>query len=226
MQWRQLYRIAAGFAILTLLIIPLQVVVFMVSPPPETVLEWFTLFNHNPIEGLISLDLIYLVNQAFMVPILLALFVALRKTYVSLASLGLGVGLFALAVHTTSNPSIDMLLLSREYASATTDIARTSLMASGELLVIQWTGTAYTFGYIVFAVSLLATAIAMWQSPEFGRWAAGSAIVMSITWLVPPTFGIIGLIFSLLAILPTILWLVLLTRHFFKKATSVSEVEA
>lgn len=212
--WRSLYRTAAACALLVLLTIPLQVVIFAVSPPPETVLDWFTKFNETPALGLLSLDLLYIATQVLLVPVLLALYIALRENDPALPLIALAVGAFGIAVHTTSNPSLDMLFASRGYATAATDAERAAFVAVGELLLIRWVGTAYTLGYIIGALAILLMSWVMWRSETFSRLCAGSGMAVGVLWLVPPSFGTVGLIFAFLSLLPTMLWLGLLVRHF------------
>ena len=55
---------------------PLQVALFIAVPPPasHSVGAWFDLFNGSPVIGLLSLDLLMMVEQVLAVPIILALF--------------------------------------------------------------------------------------------------------------------------------------------------------
>jgi hypothetical protein len=65
--FRPLYRVAQYFALAMLIIIPLQIVIFLISPPPETVKGFFELYHQNPFLGLLSLDFLYLVNNMILV---------------------------------------------------------------------------------------------------------------------------------------------------------------
>lgn len=61
--------------------IPIQVVVFIVRPPPleGTVAGWFALFQDNRLAGLLDLDLLLITDNVFRGPIFLALYVLLRR---------------------------------------------------------------------------------------------------------------------------------------------------
>ena len=63
------------------MLIPLQIVVFVAWPPPleGSTSEWFTLFHENWLLGLLSLDLLLIVDYVLLEPIVLALYVALRR---------------------------------------------------------------------------------------------------------------------------------------------------
>ena len=41
----------------------MQILVFLISPPPETVTGWFDLFQSSMLIGLLNLDLLLMVDQ-------------------------------------------------------------------------------------------------------------------------------------------------------------------
>lgn len=75
--FRPLYRAAHWLAVAMLILIPLQVAVFVLSPPPDTVRGFFELYGHNPFLGLLSLDFIYLFSNAIILVLYLGLFALL-----------------------------------------------------------------------------------------------------------------------------------------------------
>lgn len=203
--WRPLYGLGSLGALLTLLTIPAQVVVFSLHQPPTTVVDWFVLYNEQPLQGLLNLDLLYAASQVALVPLLLGLLVSLWDQR-ALAVAGVGVMLFSITIHTTSNPSVEMLLAASDYAAAETEAQRGLALAAGETLLYRWTGTSYVLGYIQAGVGLLIVAAAMWRSSTYGSLATGSALVLGLLWLVPASFGTVGLAVSFLSLIPTILW--------------------
>ena len=44
-RWRPLLRLGAGAAVFVVIMIPIQALVFILSPPPQTILEYFDLFH-------------------------------------------------------------------------------------------------------------------------------------------------------------------------------------
>ena len=49
--WSPLYRTAGVAALITAVLVPVQLVVFMASPFPDTVAGWFQLLQDNPWPG-------------------------------------------------------------------------------------------------------------------------------------------------------------------------------
>ncbi len=203
--WRPLYRIGALGAFLMLLTVPAQIVVFAINPPPDDVLDWFALYAENPVLAMLNLDLVYAASQGLMVPLVLAVAVSVWDHRPALALAGASVMLFAITIHTTSNPSIEMLSASWAYAAADSDAERAIVQAAGETLLYRWTGTSYAVGYIVAGFGLILLSAATWD--VYSRFATWLGFVLGVTWFVPASFGTIGIIVSLLSLLPTMLWL-------------------
>ena len=86
-RWRLLTG-AVGAA-LTAACIPLQVFLFIAWPLPASgqVADWFGLFNGDPVRGLLSMDLVMMVEQVLLVPVISALWVLLRRGNESLMAL-------------------------------------------------------------------------------------------------------------------------------------------
>jgi hypothetical protein len=91
--WKPLYRIGGAAALIMVAFIPIQSIIFFVWPPPSTVTGYFTLFQHNWLLGLLSLDLLYIVDNVLVVLLYLALYVALRQASKAFMTVALTLGL-------------------------------------------------------------------------------------------------------------------------------------
>ena len=79
-RYAALYRVAGAGALLTALLIPLQVVAFIAWPLPEGgAAAWFAVFRENPVRGLVSYDLLILLEEALLIPVVLALYTLLHR---------------------------------------------------------------------------------------------------------------------------------------------------
>jgi hypothetical protein len=71
LQWKGLL-IAGGVAAFTMLVlIIVQIVVFAMWPPPSTVAGYYSLFHESWLLGLLSLDLLYIVDSVLLILIYL-----------------------------------------------------------------------------------------------------------------------------------------------------------
>ena len=170
--WSWLYRIAGAAALVSVAMIAVAIGVYTFSPPPSTVLGSFAQFQGSRLVGLIDLDLPMLLDSVLMIPIFLALYVALRRVSEQFMALGTTLGLIGIAVYLTSNPSFSMLALSDQYGAATSEAQRSMLLAAGQVMMTTWQGTAYDVSYVLGGIAGLILAVVMLQSNVFGKTTA------------------------------------------------------
>src|SRR2546429_4831730 len=82
-RWTPLCRVGAAAALASAGLIPIQVAVFIVWPPPldGTATDWFALLHRNRLAGLVDLDLLLAVPNALLPPLLLALYAVLPQVH-------------------------------------------------------------------------------------------------------------------------------------------------
>jgi hypothetical protein len=216
--WKSLYNVAGVVALIMVVFIPIQLIVFFSNPPPNTVIDWFTFFQNNWIIALLDMDLLLIVDQIFVSVIFLALYIALRETNQSLMAIALVAGLLGIAAYFASSVCFDMLALSNQYAAATTDAQRSMLLAAGQVALTTYQGTAFDVGYVLEGIGLLLTALVMLRSTLFSKTTAIVGIVLGIMSLLPPTAGTIGLFCALGSLIPLVIWSVLIALRFFQLA--------
>jgi hypothetical protein len=211
--WKSLYQVGAAAALTVLVFMPIQMVVFVVWPPPSTVIGWFNLFQTNGLVGLLDMDLLLIVDYALVSLVFLSLWAALRQANQSLMAIALTFELVAIATYFASTAAFEMLSLSNQYAAATTDVERSASLAAGQATLAVWQGTAFNVSYILSAVALLIVSVVMVRSQIFGKVAAYVGILTSVLMFVPPTAGTIGLLLSVVSLVPTAIWLILIARR-------------
>jgi hypothetical protein len=180
-RWRGLFAAAGAGAILTAVFIPLQVAVFIAWPPPtsHSLAAWFDLFTGNPLLGLVSLDLLMMVEQVLMVPVVLAVWLLAHRASESAALLGAVLWLAGGLLLLTSNTGFEMLSLSRGYATATAAEQLTYLAAAQGMLASYWDmGTSFVFGYVLTSTGGILVGTAMIRARLFGR-ATGWLLVVA-----------------------------------------------
>lgn len=120
-----------GWSVVAMLVIMLaQVIIFIIWPPPVTVEGFFSLFDQKPLLGLLSMDLLYLLNNALLVLIYLALYAALQRSAPSAMLIALVLGLMGIAAYYASNTAFEMLSLSRQYAAGLDEIQKAALVGA------------------------------------------------------------------------------------------------
>lgn len=214
-QWRPLLKLATVSAVIVVIMIPIQALVFILSPPPQTVLEYFALFEHSPALGLLDLDLLLTIDYLVMIPFYLALFVIIRRVAGAWALVALVVGLFGLILYLFSREAtFSMWQLSTQYASSATEAQRAAQIAAGQTLLTLYNGGSFAISYLLGAISTLIFSVVMLRHRIYGRLPGIVGIITGITMLVPPNVGQIGVVVALLSLIPTVIWLILLFRAF------------
>lgn len=221
MNFQPLYRIGQLSAIVMLLLIPVQILVYVISPPPDTVKGFFELYQQSPILGLLSLDFLYLFNNLLIVLIYLALFVRLFPERASVVLPALALGLIGVACYYPSNPSFEMLTLSKQYFQALPE-QNMIYLAAGEAVMAGYTGTSFDAYYVLSTLCLLLFAYAIFKSPQFnksiGMWGLASGFFM----IIPSSAGKLGMIFSFLSLIPWVVFVALLVIKFKRFAEETS----
>jgi len=107
--WKSLYKVAGIASITMLVIMVVQIIIYILWPPPETAIDFFYLFQSNWLLGLLSLDLLYILNNTILIVIYLALYFSLRKINEAVMLIGLVLGLVGISAYFASNMSFEML---------------------------------------------------------------------------------------------------------------------
>ena len=101
---------------------------FRAGPPPSTVLEWFTVFQTNPLTGLFFLGLADIVIMILWGPMSLALYAALKQSGKSWSMIAAAFVFVGMAVYLATNTAFSMLFLSHQYAAAATEAIAVNTM--------------------------------------------------------------------------------------------------
>ncbi|HEU5345661.1 MAG TPA: DUF4386 family protein [Ktedonobacterales bacterium] len=222
--WKPIYRMGGVAALISVAVIVVAVPIYLISPPPTSVLDWFTLFHRNALLGLLDLDLLMLIGIAMSGLIYIALYGALRQINRPLMALGTIIGLVSVTVYFASNTAFNMLSLSSQYDAATTEAERSRLLAAGQATLAIWQGSAYDIGYVLGGVAMLIIAVVMLRSAVFSRPTAYIGLLTGALMLIPATAGTVGLVLSLVSLAPALIWDILIARRLFQLAAPRAEV--
>lgn len=212
--WKPLYKLAGWCAFTMVILVPLQIVVYMVFPPPATVEGFFVLYRNNWLLGLLSLDLLYIINTIVLIPIYIALILSLSDVSRSAALLAAVLGIIGISAYFPSNIAFEMLNLSGKYFSADAAIQRQMIIAAGEAAMARYTGSTFNAYYILNAIVLIIISVLMLKSNTYARIIGWSGLISGILMSIPSSFGLIGLIFSLLSLIPWLVFSFLLILKF------------
>jgi hypothetical protein len=220
--WKNLYTTGALAAVLTIVFIPIQILVFISTPPPASVSGWFALFQSSWLIGLLDLDLLLVADQVLGLLVFLALYVALRRFNESAMLVGLALGLFSMVLFIASNPAFGMLTLSTQYAAAGTQAEKAILLSAGQALMLAWQGSAFQVSYLVGAISAIIISVVMLQSKLFSKACAYLGILANLIalGLYVPRIGVYISVFSVVFLW---VWYILIANRLLQMGRSKAE---
>jgi Domain of unknown function (DUF4386) len=206
----------------TAVLIPIQIAVFIAYPYPPSVAGWYILLQDKPLAGLIDLDLVLVVDNVLLVVIALAIYVTLRDINPSVMAAATGLWLLAIGMFIASNPAVQMLKLSEQFAAASTDEQRSQAVAAGQAMLANWEGSAFQVSYVVGQLAGILIGIVMLQTSAFGRLVPYALIIGNVVgfgYYLPK----IGLAISALSGVVLWVWYMGITRSFIKLARSTRQ---
>jgi hypothetical protein len=185
------------------------------------VIGWFTLFQDNALVGLLDMDLLLIVDYLLLVGVFLALWASLRRANESLMAIALTLQLVATATYFASAVAFELLSLSNQYWTAATDVERSIFLAAGQAMLATWQGTAFDVSYVLSALAIIIVSVVMLRSHHylFTKTTGYAGLSAGVLALVPPTAGTIGLVFSLVSLVPLVVWLALIARRLLRSGS-------
>ncbi len=199
--WKLLYRAGAIAALVAAILfrrnIGAEVSLFTgIEAIPQSAAEWFSLLQTNSFVGLSFLAVFDLANYFLVGVVFLALAARLWAVNKSLTAMALASGLVGIAVSFASNISLSMMSLSQQYAAASGDVQRASLLAAGQSLLAfsgamaNFPGTGTTMSYLLIALAgvLLAGQLLTTHRTTaiFGLLAGGCDLAYCLTFALSP----------------------------------------
>lgn len=223
--YQNLYKVGGVAALVVAMLILGEVVVLAIYPPPNTISDWFMLFQSNSVIGFLDFWGLEVLMYLMFIMTFLALYMALRKTNPSLMVIAMTFALLGIGVFLATNNPSSMLSLSNQYASATTDAERSTLLAAGQALLSNTNQRAvggFNMGlFLVSAAGLIVSSV-MLQSNSFSRSTAFVGILahgLSLADYLRQALTSSAIV-ALLVILPNalflVIWYVLVGRRLYQ----------
>ncbi len=210
LRWRTLYLIGGVAAFLTVVLGMTEVFIeanaSALAGGPVTASDWFALLQNNRLLGLALLEIFEVVMLPLGGLMFLALYAALRSRDESLMAIAIVCELLSIAIFLSSNIALAMLSLGDQYTAATTDAQKNLLLASAQVLLAGWQGTAHFLTFFLGSLAGVIASVVMLRSESFGLVTAWVGILANVLGLPGPMLGfVLWTINGLLVMLWTIL---------------------
>lgn len=219
---RTLIRVTQWMILAMILIIPVQIIIFMVIPMPETAVDWMILLHEQPLEGILHLDVLYIINNTFLIFFYFVLYITLKKDDASWLNIALITGIVGAILYYVSNRSIELLYLSNRYHLTSDASQQLAYIAIAENHLDIWKGTAFNIYYVLSAISLLIFSVIMIKDTFYSKKTAIFGLISGILMIIPSSVGTLGMIFALLSLIPWIAFSYLVMMRLMKWTKDVS----
>lgn len=214
-EWTGLVVTGAWVALVSVVLIVVQIAIYRIWPPPQTTVQFFEVLLNNPLRGVIALDVLYIVSNLLAFLLYFALAVVLWRVSRSAVVVALAFGVLGMAAYMAWPRAVEMLRLAQAYGEAGA-AERVALVATGDGMLATWMGTAFDTYYFFNLVTLLIFAVLMFRSTVFTRATALWGLVAAVLMAVPSNFGTVGLIFALASLVPWSVFAVLVARRLLR----------
>ena len=228
-KWNSIYKLGGIAALGTVLVGLLESLIQFLpvgNVSPETVLDWFMLFQENPFMGLRNLGLLNIFLDALAILVYFALYAAHRRnSNQPLAMLAMIISFLGIGVFFATNRAFPMLALSNQYAVATTDAQRAILEAAGQsMLSVGASHMPGTFlGFFLIEVAGILISIVMLRGKIFGKVAAyagilGFGMLLVVEFLTSFVSGLqdVTILLFMFSGLFSMVWDILIARRLFQ----------
>jgi hypothetical protein len=198
-EWKRLWRAGGVAALLAGVLfrrnIAAEIGLFTQREAPANAGDWFALLEGNRLLGLVSLNLVDVVNYALLALMFLAVYTVLKRSNKSTMAIATGLAFLGIVTYLSSNTALSMLSLSDQYAAATTEAQKTHLLGAGEAMLAlnRWAGAGSHpgsggyFSLLLVAAAGMLTSAVMLRSTAFNRatgWVGVVAAALDLAYCV------------------------------------------
>jgi hypothetical protein len=170
--WKSLYKIGGTAAIISALLLLIEIIVFAVWPQPTTVMGYFTLFQSNQLIGLIDFYLLEVSAYILFVPLFLALYISLKRFNESYTIIAIFLAILGIAIFLSTNNSFTMLSLSNQHMAATTEAQKSMILVAGHTILTNTGQRAvggFNMGFLMISIAGLLFSVVMLRSNNFSK---------------------------------------------------------
>ncbi|MCJ7666386.1 MAG: DUF4386 domain-containing protein [Actinobacteria bacterium] len=230
-RWKSLYKVGGVAALIAAALLLAEIIVFTIWPQPNTVTDYFVLFQNNKLIGLLDFYLLEFFAYVLFIPMFLAISVAIRRGNESYIALALTLAITGVAVFLATNNPFSMLSLSNQYAAATTGAQKELYLAAGQTILANTNQRAvegFNIGFFLLSTAGMIISIVMLRSKTFSKVIAYVGILTFAISLVDyirvvfmPSISLLLLIIAVASGLLILIWLVFIARRLLKLGQQV-----
>jgi hypothetical protein len=171
--WKSLFKVGGVAALIATALFVVDIVVLVAGgEAPESAQAWFALLENDRGAGLLQLFFTDIVGVVLVIPVVLALYVVLRRSSPVWSALAIAFAFVGIPLVFATNANYSLITLSDQYAAATTEAERSALLVAGGSVIAAGAGTGPLMATFFLPGGLTMISAIMLRSPIFGRWIA------------------------------------------------------
>lgn len=212
--------VAVGFAVIQVTI-ELVGLTVLKEGVPGTITTWFTLLQSEPLVGVTELTVFQIPLFLALIPVLLALRVALRHVDSVLMLMATTLGVVGVTVYAATNSALTMRALSIQWAAASDRATRSELVAAGQAALGSYQNIGINVGVFLVMSAILIIAVVMLRSTVFSRltaWVALVTALIALTYYVDFVAPAASIFLLEVAAVSVTVWLLLVGLRLFRLA--------
>ena len=178
--YKSLSKLGGVASLIVALLTLLEVVVLAFYPQPGTVESWFKLFQSNKLIGILDYWGLEIIMYLLFILVFLAIYVVLRKINKSLMAIAITLALLGIGIFLATNNPFSMLSLSNQYALATSEAGRSTILAAGQAMLANTSQRAvggFNMGLFLVSVAGLIISLVMFKSVSFSKATANIGVL-------------------------------------------------
>jgi hypothetical protein len=192
--WKSLFRVGGAAALIAAVLgiieVGIEISGSSLTSTPTNVADWFVLLQTNPVLGLAILGIFETAFFPLTGLMILGIYVALRRLHESFMAIAAFLYFVGITIYFASNNALAMLNLSNQYALATTELQRSSLLAAGQAVLATEQGTGMAVTFLFGAIAGLIISLVMLKSKAFGKSTAIVGIIANVFGLPGSALGL------------------------------------
>ncbi len=219
----KLYRVASIAAILIVILLLGEILVYALIPNRDSPIEIFELFQKNSFAGLLLFDLLGIISYLLFIPFIFSLYTILKKKDRAMMSLGTILFFVGISVFFANNTGFSLLSLSRQYEIATSIEEKNMLIAACKTMITLFDVNAFLLSYVLVSIAWTIISFVMIKSKIFIRNAGYAGLLAGLSGIIAEIientlnqFLMLAIGFYFLAIVFLIIWVFLSGKQLYQ----------
>jgi len=125
-------------------------------------------------------------------------------------------GIIGAILYYASNRSIEMLYLSNRYFETTDATLKIAYLSTASNYLDIWKGTSFNIYYVLSAISLILFSSIILKRSFYTKTTGIIGLMSGVLMIVPSSLGMIGIVFSLLSLIPWVIFSILVMLRLSK----------